>query len=167
MQLLVIRHAIAEERDPHATDEDDARRQLTPEGASKMREVANGLRGLVEHIDVIGASPLVRAQQTAAIVAVAFGVSPITTVTALSPGGDLHAFATWLQQQNAANVVAVVGHEPDLGRLVTWLMTGLEESRVQMKKGGMCLLEVAAPAGARSATLQWALKPSQLRRMGR
>lgn len=167
MQLLVIRHAIAEERDAHATGEDDARRPLTPQGASKMREGVAGLRRLVERIDVIAASPLVRAQQTAAIVTAAFAGSPVKTVTALSPGGDLDALANWLRQQDSASVVAAIGHEPDLGRLVTWLMTGLEESRVEMKKGGMCLLDVSAPAGARSATLQWALKPSQLRRMGR
>lgn len=167
MQLLVIRHAIAEERSPHDTGGDDARRPLTPLGESKMRDAAMGLRSLVERIDVIGASPLVRAQQTAAIVAAAFGGPPVNTVTALSPGGDVRALALWLQSHDSANVVAAVGHEPDLGRVVTWLMTGLEESRVQMKKGGICLLDVSAPAAARSATLQWALKPSQLRRMGR
>jgi phosphohistidine phosphatase len=167
MQLLVIRHAIAEERDPHATSDGDTRRPLTPEGANKMREVATGLRRLVERIDVIGASPLVRAQQTADIVAAAYGSMPVTTVPALSPGSDPHALASWLQQQDSASVVAAIGHEPDLGRLVTWLMTGLEESRVEMKKGGTCLLDVTAPAGPRSATLLWALRPSQLRRMDR
>ena len=38
-------------------------------------------------------------------------------------------------------VVAIVGHEPQLGRLVTYLIGGVERSGVELKKGGACLIE--------------------------
>ena len=56
MQILIIRHASAEERSAFAaTGKSDDRRPLTDEGRRKMTEAAQGLRALVPHLDVIGA----------------------------------------------------------------------------------------------------------------
>lgn len=168
MQLLAIRHAIASDRDAFArTGKDDALRPVTREGARKMKAAARGLRRLVDRIDVIAASPLTRAQQTASIVAEAYGELPTLTVPALAPDSNPEALARWLRQQSSAAVVAVVGHEPHMGEVVTWFMTGHEESRVAFRKGGACLLELGKRARAGEAVLQWALTPSQLRRLGR
>jgi phosphohistidine phosphatase len=57
----------------------------------------------------------------------------------------------------------IVGHEPHLGMLVTWLLTGVEESHVDLKKGAACLLEVEGAPGPGSARLCWSIAPSQLR----
>jgi phosphohistidine phosphatase len=168
MQLLVIRHAIAKDREVFAeTGEDDALRPLTKRGAERMKEGAAGLRRVVPTIDVLAASSLVRAQQTAEIVAEAYGGLPVVTVEALSPESEPPALLRWLRQQRTANLVAVVGHEPHLGTLVTWLLTGQAMSRVALRKGGACLLDFAARPKEGDATLQWALTPSQLRRIGR
>lgn len=168
MQLLVIRHAIAEERETFAaTGEDDSRRPLTKRGERKMKDVAAGLRRVVGTLDALGASTLLRAQQTAEIVAGAYGDLPVHAVEALSPESDPRALVGWLRHHGSADVVAIVGHEPHLGMLVTWLMTGRLASRVALRKGGACLLECSVRAAAGGATLQWALTPSQLRRIGR
>jgi phosphohistidine phosphatase len=168
MQLLVIRHAIAEDRETFAaTGEDDARRPLTKRGERKMKDVVAGLRRIVPTIDVLGASSLLRAQQTAEIVARAYGDLPVHTVAALAPESEPKSLVRWLRQHSNDNVVAVVGHEPHLGKLVTWLMTGQLESRVALRKGGACLLDLPARVDDGGATLQWLLTPSQLRRMGR
>ena len=164
MQLLVIRHGIAEDR---ATGQDDSGRRLTKEGKRKMKEVAAGLRELVDKVDVIGASPLVRAQQTAEIVAKAYDDLPVATVGALLPESDPPALVTWLLQHAAVSVVAIVGHEPHLGIAVTWLMAGLKASRVALTKGGACLLEFSDNVAGGSATLHWLLTASELRRIGR
>ena len=167
MQLLVIRHGIAEDPETFAaTGQDDSRRPLTKRGARKMEDVAAGLRQIVDTIDVLGASPLLRAQQTAEIVARAYGDLPVITTKALVPESEPSALVRWLEPHAAAEVVAIVGHEPHLGILVTWLMTGRTDSRVELRKGGACLLEFSAPAAAGNATLQWALTPSQLRSIG-
>lgn len=167
MQLLVIRHGIAEEADEFAaTGKDDSRRPLTKSGKRKMKEVVAGLQEIVETVDVIGASPLLRAQQTAEIVAKAYGGMSVDTVETLSPGSDPSDLVAWLRNHASAEVVAVVGHEPHLGMLVTWLMTEARESRVEMSKGGAALLEFDSRVTARSGTLQWLLTGSHLRRIG-
>ena len=166
MQLLVIRHGVAEDAEAFAdTGKDDALRPLTKAGKRKMKEAAAGLRELVDTIDVIGASQLVRAQQTAKIVGEAYDGVAVATVDALSPGSDPSDLLDWIEDHASAEVIAVVGHEPHLGMLVTWLMTGAGESRVAMSKGGAALLDFSSRVEARRGTLEWLLTGSQLRRL--
>ena len=167
MRLLVIRHAIAMTREAFASlDADDARRPLTYEGRRKMMAGAKGLCHLVPSLDVLASSPFVRAHQTAVIVAECYGEVPIVTTSALEPDATPDRFLIWLHSVQG-DVVAVVGHEPHLGMLVTWLLTGLAQSRLPLKKGGACLLDLAARPRKGEAMLRWALTPSQLRRIGR
>jgi phosphohistidine phosphatase len=163
MQLLIIRHGAAEEVGP---DSDDSRRALTKAGAREMEMVGAGLRTMVEQLEAIAASPLLRAQQTAAIVSKAFGDLPVQTVPALVPGSELSALLDWLSQYESAEVVAIVGHEPHVGTLTTWLMTGAGNSRIAFSKGGAALLEFESRLAAGRGTLEWLLKSSQLRRLG-
>lgn len=74
MKLLVIRHAIAMDRDAfHKINADDGQRPLTSDGIRKMKKNALGLQRLCPHIDVLATSPLVRAVQTAEIVSSVYG----------------------------------------------------------------------------------------------
>jgi phosphohistidine phosphatase len=166
MQLLVIRHAIALAREEFSGD-DDALRPLTREGRQQMQRVAKGLRRIVGDVDVLGSSPLLRAMQTADIVAEEFAGVDIEMVKALEPESALPTFVTWLRKQGDAEVVAVVGHEPHLGTLVTWLLAGLDEPRVPLKKGGACLLDFSTLPRKGGATLRWALTPALLRDVAR
>ncbi|HEX4469200.1 MAG TPA: phosphoglycerate mutase family protein, partial [Gemmatimonadaceae bacterium] len=76
MDLLVIRHAIAEDKERFAASgRNDDLRPLTEEGRSKMRRAAQGLRTVVGRIAHLASSPLVRARETAEIVAPALGVA--------------------------------------------------------------------------------------------
>ena len=140
---------------------------LEERAKGKMKEAAAGLRRVVGTLDMLAASSLVRAQQTAEIVAERYGDMPVETVKALSPDSEPRELLGWLRQRGAADVVAIVGHEPHLGILVTWLMTGQVTSRVTLRKGGACLLDFSAHVASDAGTLQWALTPSQLRRIGR
>ena len=163
MRLLVIRHGTAEDVGP---DGNDSARELTKAGKKEMKEVVAGLKTIVDDIDVIAASPLVRAQQTAEIVAKAYGDLPIDTVEALTPDSNPSDLRGWLSKQTSAEVVAVVGHEPHLSLLITWFMTGAGESRVALSKGGAALLDFWSEMAAGSGTLQWLLKRSELRHLG-
>lgn len=166
MQLLVIRHAIAEDRDAFARSEkDDDLRPLTDEGRRKMARGAQGLLTLVRALDLIACSPLVRAQQTAAIVAKAYGMTVGETVPALDPEADLAQFVSWAAKHEKHGAVAIVGHEPHLGTLVTWLMCGIEDSRIMLKKGGACLLEFPGLPRRAEGILQWLHSPASLRRL--
>lgn len=162
-QLLIVRHAVAESREAFAeSGEDDALRPLTADGRRSMKRVAKGIHTLVPTLDVIAASPLVRAQQTAQVLASRYDGVTVTTTESLEPSRGPTAFATWVRKQ-PEGTIAVVGHEPHLGMLVTWLMTGLAEPRVRLRKAGACLLEVSGRPRAGAAIMEWSLTPSQLR----
>jgi phosphohistidine phosphatase len=163
MQLLIIRHGIAEDKDVFArSGRSDSERQLTDDGKSQLIRMATGLERIVGHIDVLAASPLVRAAQTAALIASRYGGMSVETVTALEPQRAPSEFAAWLETRRAAEIVAAVGHEPHLGMLVTWLMSGLENSHVEIEKAGACLMTIDRTPGPRCATLCWLLTPEML-----
>ena len=164
MRLLIIRHGIAEDKEVWAaTGHSDDERPLTDEGRRKMTLNAKGIRGAIDSIDLLATSPLVRARQTAQIVADAFKFSRIETTKALVPDAPMREFVEWLQRHEDAKVVAAVGHEPHLGILATWLMTDIEDSRVELKKGAACLLEFDGKPASGSGRLCWSIAPSQLR----
>jgi phosphohistidine phosphatase len=167
MQLLVIRHAIAEDREEFAqSGETDDDRPLTVFGKRRMRRNSRGLRRIAPRIDVLAASPLVRADQTARIVAEEYRLEEVDTVEALRPTGKLRGFLQWLAKQSDDAVVAIVGHDPHLAKLITWLLTGVENETIPLKKGGAALIEFDGKPAAGQGVLQWMLTPSQLRALG-
>lgn len=163
MQLLLIRHAIAEEQEDFAkTGKDDRLRPLTDEGRKKMKQAARGLKGLVPEIDLLATSPLTRAAQTGAILDSVYGGLKEVEIEELSPETTPEDFLLWLRKQKE-DVVAAVGHEPSLSLILSWLLTGNERRLFAFRKGGACLLELPDEPAAGTATLTWALTPSQLR----
>jgi phosphohistidine phosphatase len=163
MKLLLIRHAIAEEREDFArTGKDDRLRPLTDEGRKKMKQGAKGLKGLVPEIDLLATSPLTRAAQTGAILDTVYGGLKEVEIEELSPEATPNEFLLWLRKQEAGTVAAV-GHEPSLSLILAWLLTGTERRLFAFRKGGACLLELPDEVGAGTATLLWALTPAHLR----
>ncbi len=166
MDLVIIRHAIAEDRDIFAqTGKDDSQRPLTERGQERMRRAAGGLHGLVPSFDVIATSPYTRANETADIVAAVYGGPDPVLVDALVPGGDRQAFLSWLTTKDSDSTGAAVGHEPDLGMLASWLLAASREHFVEFKKGAACLVHWDGKPSAGAGWLSWALTPGQLRKM--
>lgn len=169
MQLLVIRHAIAEDREDFArTGEDDALRPLTSDGRRKMRRVARGLRREVPSIALLASSPLVRAYQTASIVAEEYGFGAVEIADVFAPEMPLEGALGWVADAShsaaADEVVAVVGHEPHLGSFITMLLAGREEPMLELRKGGACLLDLPSSPRAGEARMRWMATAGQLRR---
>jgi phosphohistidine phosphatase len=164
MKLLLVRHAIAEPRaEEGGTQPDDTLRALTAKGRRRMEEIARALARLGNAPDVLASSPLVRATETAAILADAFeGVTPVS-VPELQPGAGPEAVVKWLRRLPADHTVAAVGHEPDLGITASWLIAGRKDPVLSFKKGGACLLVFEDGVGQGAATLRWLLTPRQLR----
>lgn len=170
MNLLVIRHAIAQDRGHFAKarpGEDDSLRPLTARGRTRMRLAAKGLHRIAPGIDLLATSPLTRAVQTGDIVAAVCGDPKRVEISQLAPGQPLTGLLRWLQSQRSDRTIALVGHEPQLGVFAGWLLTGLQDSFLRMKKGAACLLRFKADVKAGRATLIWSLAPSQLRLLGR
>lgn len=163
MHLILIRHAIAMEREEWArSGRRDADRPLTDWGRRRMRKNARGLQRIAPLPDLVGTSPWLRAADTAAVLAETLGVEHVETVEAMVPDHAPRDLADWLTGRDAPTI-ALVGHEPHLGAVATWLVGGADGSRVEFKKGGACLLRVEKPVGAGSAVLQWLVTPAQLR----
>jgi phosphohistidine phosphatase len=163
MQLLVIRHAIAEDKDAFAaTGRDDGERPLTADGVRKMRRGAKGLRQLVPAINTLASSPLTRAQETAEIVRKEYELERIVDAPELEPGVAIGDVVAALSRFDG-DVVAIVGHEPQLGRLVTYLVSGTDRSGVELKKGAACLVEFDGQARSTCGMLRWSVSPSTLR----
>lgn len=161
MNILVVRHAIAEYRGarPGIADAD---RALTDEGVRRMAAAAAGLRHLLSSIAVIGYSPLRRARETAEILATAYPGVHMSEVKALAPGGEPFALERWVAGVDAGPV-AVVGHEPDLGRWIARLLAGEPAPFAPLKKGGVCLLHYDRRLTPGAAQLEWMLPPRVLR----
>jgi len=166
MNLLVIRHAIAEPRETFAqTGQDDSFRPLAPKGRERMERGVVGIKTLVPELDVLATSPHTRAFQTAELVASAYpGLSPVK-IDALAPGGERRAILSWIQMQKDDSTVAIVGHEPDLARTVSWLLSSGGTQFMGFKKGGACLLTWPMHITAGDAHLVWLLTAGQLRKI--
>jgi len=161
MQLLIIRHAIAVERGtPGVPDED---RPLTSEGEEKFAEAAKGLAAIVDRPDALLTSPLLRAKQTASLVAAAWARIEPTETPALA-GGSFEEQAAVLDRYRGDATVAIVGHEPHLSALLARLVGSRHDDRLAFKKGGAALLDVPGRL-AGGGHLVWFLPPKLLRRL--
>jgi len=158
--LYILRHGLAVERTIPGFKQ-DSDRPLTPEGRKKTRRTAALLRRLHLSFDLILTSPFVRAAQTAAIVAEVLGAQKKSSVSHhLIPKGSLSELVEELNaSRKPLQDVLLVGHEPALSRLISILVTGKPGLALELKKGGLCKLEIATLRYGRSATLQWLLTP--------
>ncbi|MEO8196539.1 MAG: histidine phosphatase family protein [Thermoanaerobaculia bacterium] len=165
MKLLLLRHAIAEDRATFAASgKEDRLRPLTDDGRKKMRKIAEAIASLLPEVTLIATSPYLRCRESAEILARACPERPVLSeraeLAATSPSAALLKF---LQAQKSLPLVACVGHEPNLSQLAGWLLAGQEKSFLELRKGGACLLDFAGRLAPGNATLLWHLTPSQLR----
>ena len=170
MQILLVRHAIAEDRETFAlSGREDDDRPLTERGRKRMIKAARGIRRLCPSLDLLVSSPLTRAVETAAILADVYALRDMhpsrLAFDGLSPGRGLDPVVEWVGGKASGSAVALVGHEPEMSLLLGRLSSGREQSWFRFKKGGACLLE-SAQEGRGRFQLQWALTPAQLRILG-
>jgi phosphohistidine phosphatase len=114
-------------------------------------------------VDQLFVSPLVRAQQTAEIVLKHVSATEARTVYELSPDASPELFGNLLLGHAAAETVAVVGHNPQLEKLIGWLIGAHRDNAVELKKGGSCLVRLDSEPASGQAAVLWSLTPGQLR----
>ena len=151
-QLLIIRHAIAHERDA-ARWKDDELRPLTGRGKRRFRRTARRIGDILDCPDELLTSSLARAMQTARILRDEAGFPTPTELSELKPQVPVSALIAALAGRHHERV-AVVGHEPQLSALVSQFLAGAR-SRVNcpLKKGGFVLLQFSDVIAAGSAEL--------------
>jgi phosphohistidine phosphatase len=163
MNVYLVRHAIAFDPDPTAWP-DDRERPLTPDGEKKFRRAARGLRELVRRVDVVLSSPLTRAWQTADILHARAGWPEPVHFDQLEPGRPPAEVVEALMPHANVPSLALVGHEPSLHELASYLLTGdPTAARLTMKKGGVACLAFPDSLRAASAELGWLVGSGLLR----
>jgi len=159
-ELYLIRHAIAAERGDAWPD--DSKRPLTESGIARMRKAARGLARLDVTIDLILSSPLVRARQTADIVAAALDPRPsIVNIESLAPGATYTALVADLEKHARKSRIALVGHEPGIGELAARLIGS--RHAIEFKKGAICRIDVDVLPPSGPGDLRWFAPPRTLR----
>lgn len=166
MRILLVRHGPAGSADAKRWP-DDRERPLSPIGRKRTRKAARGIARLEPRIDLIWTSPLVRARETAERLAAAYASPPpkIVVVEALAPGTDAMRELTSESRRSPGAVLALVGHEPDLGTLAGRLV-GRETGALPLKKAGACRIDIAGLVRGGAGTLEWFLPPRVLRQIG-
>jgi phosphohistidine phosphatase len=163
MDIYIVRHAIAEDIAPGGGG--DAARALTTEGKQKMKEAARGFARMELNVERIFASPLVRARQTADILAAALKKN-VEEMKELAPAYSPAQVCEKLIALKKAGSVMLVGHEPNCSELASYLLEGSTGVAIEFKKGAICLIELESPRPA-SGMLRWLLPPSALRLMNK
>ena len=163
MDIYFLRHAPAVQRGIAQFPNDD--RPLTEQGIRKMKKGARGLRTLLPLVDVVCSSPLVRALDTAKIAAEALGFSgPIQQCPQLLPDAGFVDFLSMVKEHSLSETLLVVGHEPNMGRMISSLL-GTSRVMIELRKGGLCRIRIEGTPGGGTGTLVYHLTPKQLRLM--
>lgn len=160
MKLYFLRHGIAVAR---SLGGDDESRPLTKAGRFRVNRIARAIAKLDLGIEGIVSSPVLRALQTAQIVAEAIELKDRTDVNPLlTHGFDSHALHQLLMAREKATALLLVGHEPDFSRTICQLMGG---GRLRLKKAGLARVDID-PMRPEGAELVWLAPPKVLVEFG-
>lgn len=160
MRCYFLRHGIAV--DPEGWQGDDFDRPLTPEGKDRMAREAKTIAALSLDLDAIVTSPLLRAQQTAAIVADKMKMrNRLTEDERLGTGFNSSALKGVLDDHPNAAALLLVGHEPSMSGTIGLLVGG---ARIDFKKGSLACVAFDDPASL-AGELVWLIPPKVLVRV--
>jgi phosphohistidine phosphatase len=162
MQLLIVRHAIACERDAKRWP-DDAERPLSARGVMRARAAAVGVKRLVPRPAHVLTSPLLRARQTAALLTQFAGWPRASLSPQLLPEASVAALLAVLASARARRI-ATVGHQPQLGHLLASCLAGRAgDAAFDLRKMGIALVDFHGAPRAGRGELIWLMPPKVLR----
>ena len=162
MDLLILRHGQAGKSSNSFAD---YKRSLTSQGRQEVEDLSQGLKSLTIKFDVIFTSPLVRARQTAEIVAKSLRFSgKIQYVDSLKPEGSQLEFYSLLSKLKQDSKILVVGHEPYLSNMIS---EAISESgcKINLKKAGLAKIKVVSTVPKIKGDLRWLLTPKLLKKI--
>jgi phosphohistidine phosphatase len=156
MKLYFLRHGKAVDRAAWADKHDDLR-PLTDEGVEIMKHEAKAIRRMKLKLDNILTSPLVRASDTAKIVAHALAMD-IELNELLRPDFDRSALDHLIATYSDDTRIMIVGHEPSFSRVIAESIGG---GTVVLRKGGLARVDTTARRPIKGE-LVWLLTPDML-----
>jgi phosphohistidine phosphatase len=161
MNLYLVRHGKACERSRKWRP--DSTRPLTAHGEARMKKSAKGLEAIKVEFDLILTSPYVRALRTAEILGDVFGAKKVFETKNLVPDAEPAAVLAEIRENfSALENIALVSHEPLMGRLASVLLSGKDGIAVKMRKGGCGKFSLKELKPIPGACLEWFLTPKQM-----
>jgi len=160
MDVLFIRHASAE---PAGKGGDPARR-LTAKGKDESRRTARALAAMGIQVQAVLTSPLIRAVETARIVAKVLDAPDPVEAGCLAPPGDVDALRAELARLagGGADAVAVVGHAPSLDEFIARLAADADDIGASLNKAGAACVALPAAKSSDAPELRWLMRRGQL-----
>ena len=140
MELLLLRHAEAASAGPK-----DELRPLTDVGRRNAELVGRGLVRLDLVPELVLFSPVLRARQTADALVGGFGGQRpgLEERSGLGPGATPAEVMKLLQGVGDRRRVLLVGHQPDMGRLLSFVVSGGSmELEFALRPGTVCVAEI-------------------------
>lgn len=166
MDCILVRHGIAVEPDEWEGEEEN--RPLTEKGKRRVRQMAKGLAALDCQPTHLYTSPFVRAYDTARLLrTVICPTLKIETREELAVGAKPEHVVTFLRTLPSDAIVVCVGHEPQLGEIVSLLLCGKVLPNFPLKKAGVVRVESEGSVGLGQTRLSWWLQPMHLRALGK
>ncbi|NMB79985.1 MAG: phosphohistidine phosphatase SixA [Methanomicrobiales archaeon] len=160
MDLFILRHGKAEDAGHGITD---AQRKLTKKGREEIEGLALWMAEHELEFDLIAASPLTRAIETAAIVADTLGCpEKVVEWKVLVPGGNPDTVCREVDRYADAAAVLLVGHEPLLSALVARIIAGDEGAGILMGKGALAWIRDFSIHQRPAGELQWLVTPKMV-----
>ena len=163
MNVYLIRHALAHNRDPERWP-DDSKRPLMPKGEETFAEAARGLARIVPEVEVLLSSPYERAWRTAEILSEQACWPAPEKLPALEPDIPPEKVVLALETYAGKQAIALAGHRPGLHELAVYLLTGdAGGADMKIKKGGVVCIEFDDAPKAGAGKLRWLFTPKVLR----
>ncbi len=168
MNLYLLRHGKAEDKNLHRYASDDER-PLTEDGVQDMKKAAKGMKALKLSFDLILSSPYVRARETAEIVADILNLKKkLQLSNFLKVEAEPSKLIRELENYHSdLEDILLVGHEPFMSRLTAKLISGKEFVSVEFKKGSLAKLHTEMLMDDSCAALEWLMTPKQLIKLGK
>lgn len=165
MNLYFMRHGVAVPADDPAVSQ-DSERPLTDKGVKRMRRAARGLQHLKIPFEAVLTSPVLRARQTAEIVAATLGMeTQLEETSGLAPESTVEHLLFSLTRYQDRKHLLLVGHEPLLSRTMASLLCGSSGKimEIAVRKGSLCRIELDGMPPKGPGILHWFLTSKQLR----
>ncbi len=141
MDILIFRHALAEDRVAwNKEGKSDALRPLCKKGIVRFAQAVQGLDKIIKSISTIYSSQYTRAVQTGEILHGHFKNSNLEIIEGLNPGYSVDSLLDILKSHKTKDVVAFVGHHPDLSRICSHLVCGHDKGKIKFGKGGVACI---------------------------
>ncbi len=158
MKIYIFRHGEAEDIGKNGVYIDEARR-LTEKGKLDAQKMGAYLKAKQHKVDMLLHSPLVRAVQTAEILAAELGCEK-KSVNELSTDFGMRTYMEVLGNHKSVQSLGIVAHQPTLTKVISTLISGEHHAQFRFEPCSLAVITVGSTL--MNGELQLLLSPNDL-----